>query len=83
MSLPPAQRFQDLIVWQKSHQLVLIVYRLTAEFPKYELYGLISQMRKAAVSVPANIAEGFKKRGKPDKARLEKSPVSFLLTSVS
>ena len=64
-----AQTFQDLIVWQKSHQLVLLVYRVTKRLPKEELFGLVSQMRRAAVSVPANIAEGFKKRGRPDKAR--------------
>src|SRR6185295_220484 len=67
---PPAARtFTDLVVWQKAHQLVLAIYGLTATFPRYELYGLSSQMRKAAVSIPANIAEGFKKRGKADKAR--------------
>ena len=70
MDRQPAQKFQDLVVWQKSHQLTLRVYRLTAAFPKHELYGLTSQMRRAAVSVPANIAEGFKKRGRPDKARI-------------
>ena len=70
MDRQPAQKFQDLVVWQKSHQLTLRVYRLTATFPKHELYGLTSQMRRAAVSVPANIAEGFKKRGRPDKARV-------------
>jgi four helix bundle protein len=66
----PAERFQDLIVWQKSHQLVLRVYRVTATFPKQEMYGLTAQMRRAAVSVPANIAEGFKRRGRADKARM-------------
>ncbi len=66
----PAQRFQDLIVWQKSHELVLSVYRVTRQLPKEELYGLTSQMRRAAVSIPANIAEGFKRRKRPDKARL-------------
>jgi four helix bundle protein len=70
MDRQPAQKFQDLVVWQKSHQLTLRVYRLTAAFPKHELYGLTSQMRRAAVSVPANIAEGFKERGRPDKARI-------------
>jgi len=70
MDRQPAQKFQDLVVWQKSHQLTLRVYRLTAAFPKHELYSLTSQMRRAAVSVPANIAEGFKKRGRPDKARV-------------
>ena len=66
----PAQTFQELIVWQKSHRLVLNVYRLTSQFPKHELYGLTSQMRRAAVSIPANIAEGFKRRSRPDKARV-------------
>jgi four helix bundle protein len=65
----PARTFQDLLVWQKAHRLVLAVYALTAAFPKQETYGLCVQMRRAAVSVPANIAEGFRRRGKPDKAR--------------
>ena len=65
----PARTFQDLIVWQKSHQFVLDVYKLTNAFPKSEAYGLTSQFRRAAVSVPANIAEGFKKRTRTDKAR--------------
>ena len=65
-----AKRFEDLLVWQKSHALTLSTYRLTRALPKEEMYGLCSQMRKAAVSVSANIAEGFAKRGRPDKARL-------------
>lgn len=65
----PAQNFQDLIVWQKAHQFVLSVYRLSKSFPREELYGLTSQFRRAAISVAANIAEGFKKRGKADKVR--------------
>ena len=65
----PAQSFEDLDVWRKSHALVLEVYTLTKQLPKDELFGLTSQMRRAAVSIPANIAEGFKRRGKPDKAR--------------
>ena len=64
-----ARTFRDLIVWQKAHEFVLGVYRFTDSFPKHELYGLSVQMRRAAVSIPANIAEGFRKRGKPDKAR--------------
>lgn len=55
----PARTFQDLLVWRKAHQFVLAVYKLTGEFPKQETYGLVSQMRRAAVSIPANIAEGF------------------------
>jgi four helix bundle protein len=66
---PPAKNFQDLLVWQKAHALVLDVYHLTAVFPKHEMFGLCSQMQRAAVSVPANIAEGFKRRGRADKAR--------------
>ena len=69
MAKQPARTFQDLDVWRKSHALVLDVYKLTRRLPKEELFGLVSQMRRAAVSVPANIAEAFKRRGKPDKAR--------------
>ncbi|MBT3390021.1 MAG: four helix bundle protein [Anaerolineae bacterium] len=61
--------FRDLEVWQRAHQLVLAVYRMTKDFPSDERYGLVSQMRRAAVSVPANIAEGFKRRGKGEKVR--------------
>ena len=50
--------YQDLIVWQKAVELAEAVYRATRGFPKEELYGLVSQMRRAAVSVPSNIAEG-------------------------
>lgn len=67
----PAKTFEDLIVWQKAHQFVLAVYGLTKTFPRTEAYGLSSQFRRAAISIAANIAEGFKKRGKADK-------VSFL-----
>jgi four helix bundle protein len=65
----PAKTFQDLVVWQKSHRFVLDVYRTTAVFPKSETYGLTSQLRRSAISIPANIAEGFKRRGRPDKVR--------------
>ncbi|MGB6168286.1 MAG: four helix bundle protein [Geitlerinemataceae cyanobacterium] len=65
----PAKSFQDLIVWQKAHQFVLGIYRFSNEFPKTEMYGLTSQIRRSAVSVPANIAEGFKKKTVPDKLR--------------
>jgi four helix bundle protein len=64
-----AKSFQDLVVWKKAHDFVLGVYVFTRSFPKEELYGLTSQLRRAAVSVPANIAEGFKKVSKADKAR--------------
>ena len=65
----PAKSFEDLFVWKKSHELVLAVYQVTRDYPKEELYGLVSQMRRAAVSVPANIAEGFRKRTKAEKCR--------------
>jgi four helix bundle protein len=64
-----AKSFQDLIVWRKAHELVLEVYRLTEQFPQREIYGLSHQLRRAAVSIPANIAEGFRKRGPADKTR--------------
>ncbi len=64
-----AKVFTDLIVWQKAHEFVLSVYRLTRGFPKEELYGVTSQLRRAAVSIPANIAEGFRKAGVNDRAR--------------
>ncbi|MEQ1945853.1 MAG: four helix bundle protein [Bryobacteraceae bacterium] len=69
-SRTPARNFQDLVVWQKAHLFVLAVYRLSSDFPKSETYGLASQLRRAAVSVPANIAEGFKRAGRADKARM-------------
>ena len=62
-------KFTELIVWQKAHQLVLKIYKMTKSFPKEELYGLVSQLRRAASSVPANIAEGYKKRNALDKMR--------------
>jgi four helix bundle protein len=65
----PAKTFKDLVVWQKAHRFVLATYLLTASFPKSEIYCLTSQMRRAAISIPANIAEGFKKRGLSDKTR--------------
>ena len=53
------QKFTDLIVWQEGHKLVLLVYAITKKFPRSELFGLVSQMQRAAVSVTSNIAEGF------------------------
>jgi len=69
MNRLPAKTLQDLIVWQKAHQFVLSVYRLTRTFPREELYALTSQFRRSAVSIAANIAEGFRKRSPSDKAR--------------
>ena len=83
-----AKTFQDLIVWQKAHFFVLTIYRLTKDFPKSEIYGLTQQLRRAAVSIAANIAEGFRKRTRADKARfmniaqgsLEESRYYLILT---
>lgn len=67
--MDPSRSFQELIVWQKAHAFVLDVYRLSESFPRTEVYGLTSQLRRASVSIPANIAEGFRRRGRPDKIR--------------
>lgn len=84
----PAKNFQQLVVWQKAHQLVLMVYQLTESFREHELFALTAQLRRAAVSVPANIAEGLRKRGPRDKlwffntaeGSLEKTHYYFLLS---
>lgn len=80
--------FKDLEVWQVAHQVVLMVYKLTQDFPVDERFGLVQQMRRAAVSVPANIVEGFKRRGIGEKVRhyniaeasLEELKYFFILT---
>lgn len=63
----PIVRFEQLGVWQAAHKLVLQVYKITEGLPSSQRFGLISQLQRAAVSVPANIAEGFKRRTRPDK----------------
>lgn len=63
------QTFQNILAWQKAYDFVLDVYKYTKSFPESEKYGLISQFQRAAVSVIANIAEGYKKIGKADKLR--------------
>ena len=65
-----SKSFEDVELWKKAHKWVIAIYRFTAAFPKHELFGLTSQLRRAAVSVPANFAEGFKKRGIADKIRI-------------
>jgi four helix bundle protein len=66
---PAARTFRDLTVWQKAHEFVLATYRFTESLPDREKYGLAHQMRRAAVSIPANIAEGFGKRSQAEKSR--------------
>ena len=65
---PKIETFEDLVVWKKTHALVLEIYRMTRDYPKDEKFSLVSQMRRAAVSIAANIAEGFKKRTLRDKS---------------
>lgn len=59
--------FKDLVVWQKAHKLVLNIYETTNNFPKSEIFALISQMRRCAVSIPSNIAEGFGRKSVNDR----------------
>jgi four helix bundle protein len=56
--------FKDFIVWQKAYQLVLEIYKTTKNFPKLEIYCLVSQMRRAAISIPSNISEGYARQHK-------------------
>lgn len=58
--------YKDLVVWQKSVELVAVIYALTEKFPQAEIYGLTSQMRRAAVSIPSNIAEGRRRGSRKD-----------------
>jgi len=64
-----AKTFQDLVVWQKAHQFVLAIYRFTAQFPDHEREGLASQLQRSAIAIGANIAQGFARKNKSDKAR--------------
>jgi four helix bundle protein len=65
----PTKTYSELIVWQRAHSFVLLTYAFTTKFPKEEIYGLTSQLRRAAVSIPANIAEGYVRTGLKDKLR--------------
>jgi len=63
------QSYKELIVWQKAYQLVLEIYKITKSFPKSETFGLSQQMRKAVISIPSNIAEGYGRKSKTDYHR--------------
>ena len=73
-----AKGFTELIVWKRAHQFVVKTYVLTRKFPKEETYGLSSQFRRAALSIAANIAEGFARRGPKDKCRFRNISQSSL-----
>ncbi len=62
------QRFSDLYAWQEGHELVILIYEITKNFPRDEIYGLINQMRRSSVSVTSNIAEGFSRKTAKDKS---------------
>lgn len=64
-----SKSFKDILAWQKAHKFVLSVYGTTKQFPKEEVYGLTSQFKRASISIAANIAEGYKKKGQKDKLR--------------
>lgn len=63
------QSFKEVVAWQKAHDFVLMVYNATKQYPSFERFGLCSQFQRAAVSIPANIAEGYRRDGMADKLR--------------
>ncbi len=63
------QSFEDLNVWKEAHKLVLMIYKLTRDFPKEEIFGLVSQMRRAVISITSNIAEGFSRYSYKEKSQ--------------
>lgn len=71
------QDFRKLLVWQKAHQLALLTYKLTADFPRDELFGLRNSLRRVSVDIPANIAEGSMKANDAEFARSLSSALGF------
>jgi len=71
--------FKDLETWKQAHILVLMVYKATSSFPKYELYSLVDQIRRAVVSISSNIAEGFSRNTKKEKVRFYNISLGSLL----
>jgi four helix bundle protein len=69
MNYEPIRSFKDLNAWKEAHKLVLLIYQVTKEFPKDEQFGLTSQLRRAAVSITSNIAEGFSRHTYKEKAQ--------------
>ena len=70
--------FTDLKVWQEGHKLVILIYKITKKFPSDEIYGLVSQMRRSAVSITSNVAEGFGRQGMKDKIKFYYMAQGFL-----
>jgi len=64
--MAPVKTFRDIIAWQKAHKLTLAVYKISEDFPRKEEFCLTNQIRRCAISIPSNIAEGFKRRTKND-----------------
>ena len=73
------KNFSDLVTYKEAHKLVLMIYKVTKGFPKEERYGLIDQMRRAAVSITSNIAEGFSRNSGRDKYQFYTMAVGSLL----
>ena len=76
-----SQSFEQLIVWQKAHSYVLAIYKITKQYPKEELFCLVNQMRRAAASITANIAEGYAKISSKDKLRFYNISRNFIILS--
>ncbi len=75
--------FTDLLAWQKAHQLAVEIYKTTKTFPKEELFGLTSQIRRASISVPSNIAEGFSRASKKEKQQFYRIALGSLTETQS
>ena len=73
------QKFEDLIIWQKGIELSVEIYRVTSKFPKHEVFGLSSQLNRASISIPSNIAEGFGRQSPTEFKRFLKISLGSLL----
>jgi four helix bundle protein len=76
--LTKAYDYKELIVWQKADELAIEIYKISKHFPKDELYGLTSQIRRAALSIPTNIVEGYARKGDKELARFANIAIGSL-----